>query len=237
MKFTNLISLCAASVVFIAASGALAAGDIAKGKRLAKKCTVCHTLNKGGKNKLGPNLFGILGSSAASVKGYKYSKAMASSGIIWDEISFTEFMTRPKKFLKGTKMSYFGLKKATQRADLLAYFKTLTDAAPNQMGAGDAVEGKVAAVKQCQVCHSFNKGGKLVFGPNLFGVYGKVAGSVKGYNYSKALSESDLTWTEANLIEFLADPEQFIKGTKANFPGVKSAKKRADIVAYLRTLK
>lgn len=237
MKFTNLISLCTASVVFVAASGALAAGDIAKGKRLAKKCTVCHTLNKGGKNKLGPNLFGILGSSAASVKGYKYSKAMASSGIIWDEVSFTEFLTRPKKFLKGTKMSYFGLKKATQRADLLAYFKTLTDAMPNQMSAGDAVAGKVAAVKQCQVCHSFDKGGKLVFGPNLFGVYGKVAGSVIGYNYSKALSESGLTWTEANLIEFLADPEQFVKGTKANFPGVKSAKKRADIVAYLRTLK
>ncbi len=237
MKFTNLISLCAASVVFIAASGALAAGDIAKGKRLAKKCTVCHTLNKGGKNKLGPNLFGILGSSAASVKGYKYSKAMASSGIIWDEVSFTEFLTRPKKFLKGTKMSYFGLKKAAQRADLLAYFKTLTDVAPNQMGAGDAVEGKVAAVKQCQVCHSFDKGGKLVFGPSLFGVYGKVAGSVKGYNYSKALSESGLTWTEANLIEFLANPEQFIKGTKAKFPGVKSAKKRADIIAYLKTLK
>ena len=64
-----------------------------------------------------------------------------------------------------------------------------------------------------------------------------IVGSVKGYNYSKALSGSGLTWTEANLIEFLANPEQFVKGTKANFPGVKSAKKRADIVAYLRTLK
>ena len=72
MKFTKLISICTASVVFVAASGALAAGDIAKGKRLAKKCTVCHTLNKGGKNKLGPNLFGIMGKPAASVKGYKY---------------------------------------------------------------------------------------------------------------------------------------------------------------------
>ncbi len=194
-------------------------------------------MNKGGKNKLGPNLFGIMGKPAASVKGYKYSKAMASSRIIWDEVNFTEFLTRPKKFLKGTKMSYFGLKKAAQRADLFAYFYTLTDVAPNQMGAGNAIEGKVAAAKQCRVCHSFDKGGKLVFGPSLFGVYGKVAGSVKGYNYSKALSDSGLTWTEANLIEFLADPEQFIKGTKAKFPGVKSAKKRADIVAYMRTLK
>ena len=194
MKFTKLFSLCAASVVFFAAPGTLAA-DIAKGKRLAKKCTVCHTLNKGGKNKLGPNLFDIMGKPAASVKGYKYSKAMVTSGIIWDEVSFTEFLTRPKKFLKGTKMSYSGLKRAVQRADLLAYFKTLTDSASIQIGAGDAVRGKVAAVKQCQVCHSFGKGGRLVYGPSLFGVYGKVAGAVEGYNYSKALSESGLTWS------------------------------------------
>ena len=237
MKFTNSISLCAAIVVYIAASGAMAAGDIAKGKRLAKKCTPCHTLEEGGKNKLGPNLFGILGSFAASVEGYKYSKAMASSGIIWDEMAFTEFMTRPKKFVKGTKMSFRGLKKATQRADLLAYFKTLTTTALIRRGMGDAVEGKVAAVNQCQVCHSFDKGGKVVFGPNLFGVYGRAAGAVEGYNYSKALLESGLTWTDANLIEFLANPEQFIKGTKAKFPGVKSAKMRADIIAYLKTLK
>ncbi|MCH9052525.1 MAG: c-type cytochrome [Proteobacteria bacterium] len=237
MKFTNLISPCAAIVVFIAASGAMAAGDIAKGKRLAKKCTPCHTLEEGGKNKLGPNLFGILGSFAASVKGYKYSKAMVSSGIIWDEAAFTEFMTRPKKFIKGTKMSFSGLKKATQRADLLAYFKTLTNTELSQIGTGDAAKGKVAAVNQCQVCHSFDKGGKIVFGPNLFGVYGKAAGAVEGYKYSKALLESGLTWTDANLIEFLANPEQFIKGTKAKFPGVKSAKMRADIIAYLKTLK
>ncbi len=67
--------------------------------------------------------------------------------------------------------------------------------------------------------------------------FGKLAGAVKGYKYSKALLASGLTWTDANLIEFLADPEQFIIGTKAKFPGVKSAKKRADVIAYLKTLK
>ena len=237
MKFTNLISLCVASVVFITGFAAMAAGDIAKGKKLAKKCTTCHTLQKGGKNRLGPNLFGIFGSSAASVKGYKYSKAMASSGIIWDEAAFTEFLLKPKKLVKGTKMSFAGLKNAKQRADLVAYFKSLTDAAPAQMALGNAAAGKIVAVNQCKVCHSFDKGGKMVFGPNLFGVYGKLAGAVKGYNYSKALLGSGLTWTDATLIEFLANPEQFIKGTKARFPGVKSAKKRADLIAYLKTLK
>ncbi len=238
MKFTNLTFVFAAGVVLIMASGALAAGDIAKGERLAKKkCAVCHALQKDGKSRLGPNLFNVLGRQAASVKKYKYSKAMASSGIVWDDAAFTEFLTKPKKFIKGTKMSFVGLKKATQRADMLAYFKTLTDAAPQQMGAGNAARGRAVAVKQCQICHSFNKGGKMVLGPNLYGIFGKPAGAVKGYKYSKALLASGLTWTDANLTEFLADPEQFIKGTKAKFPGVKSAKKRADVIAYLKTLK
>ncbi len=221
------------------AAGDMAAGDIAKGKKLAKKCTTCHTLQKGGKNRLGPNLFGIFGSPAASVKGYKYSKAMAASGIIWDEAALTEFLAQPKKFVKGTKMSFAGLKNAKQRAGLVAYFKSLTDAAPvpAQMAPGDATAGKIVAISQCKVCHSFDKGGKIIFGPNLFGVYGKPAGAVAGYNYSKAMLESGITWTDATLIEFLASPEQFVKGTKARFPGVKSAKKRADLIAYLKTLK
>ena len=162
---------------------------------------------------------------------------MTSSGIVWDEAAFTEFLTKPKKFVNGTKMSFAGLQKATQRADILAYFRTLTDAAPQQMSAGNAVQGEAVAVKQCQICHSFNKGGKMVLGPNLFGIFGAPAGAVKGYKYSTALLASGITWTDANLTEFLADPEQFIKRTKAKFPGVKSSKKRADVIAYLRTLK
>ncbi len=237
MRFIKICALCIAGFVIFMASGVLAAGDIAKGKKLAKKCTTCHTLDKGGKNRLGPNLYNILGSPAASVKGYKYSKAMAASGIVWDDAAFTEFLTKPKKFIKGTKMSFGGVKKAAQRADLLAYFRTLRDVAPSRMGAGDAARGKTAAVKQCQICHSFEKGGKMVFGPNLFGVFGKPAGAVEGYNYSKALMTSGLNWTDTKLVEYLADPEQFLKGTKARFPGVKSAEQRADIVAYLKTLK
>jgi len=238
VKFTKAISICAAGGVFIMASGAMGSGDISKGKRIAKKkCAVCHTLEEGGKNRLGPNLFGVFGSRAASVKGYKYSKAMASSAIIWNEAAFTEFLIKPKKFIKGTKMSFAGLRNATQRADLVAYFRSLTAAAPIRTEEGDAVQGKIVAAKQCKICHSFDKGGKMIFGPNLYGIVGQPAGAVKGYKYSQALLDSGLTWTGVNLIEFLADPEQFIKGTKAKFPGVKSAENRADIIAYLKTLK
>ena len=237
MKIPVLISLCAASAVVMVASGVLAAGDIAKGKKLAKKCVTCHTLSEGGKNRLGPNLFDILDKPAGAVKGYKYSKAMSESGIIWDEATFSDFVSNPKKVVKGTKMSFAGIKKATQRADLIAYFETLRSKGPKQVSAGNVEDGKRVATKHCVICHSFEKGGKVVYGPNLFDIAGKSAGAIKGYEYSIAMKNSGLTWTDKNLVGFLANPEQFIKGTKARFPGLKSAKQIADILAYMKTLK
>ena len=236
MKTLKMVSIVLAGSAMLVSSQAQAQGDIEKGKKIAKKCVACHTLKEGGKNKLGPNLFGVLGRKAGSVKGYKYSKAMRESGIVWDEATFTDFIAKPKKVVKGTKMGFAGIKKAAKRSDLLAYFRSL-HANPEQFSGGNAEDGKRLAQKSCAVCHSFNKGGKVVFGPNLFDIAGKPAGAIEGYKYSKALKESGLTWTDANLVGFLAAPEQFLKGTKARFPGLKSAKQKADILAYLKTLK
>ena len=69
----------------------------------------------------------------------------------------------------------------------------------------------------------------MVFGPNLFNIVGKPAGAIEGYNYSDAMQNSGLIWTNVNLDGFLTNPEQFLKGTKARFPGLKSAQRRADI--------
>lgn len=194
MKISKLISLCAASAIVMAAFGALAAGDIEKGKNLAKKCKACHTLNEGGKNRLGPNLFDILDKPAGGVKGYKYSRALSASGITWDEATFTDFVAKPKKVIRGTKMSFRGIRKATQRADLLAYFQTLRSGDRSQRKyAGNVEDGIRAAVKHCVVCHTFEKGGKLIYGPNLFDIVGKPAGAIKGYKYSAALKNSGLT--------------------------------------------
>ncbi len=238
MKLKHILSVCTAGVILMMTSGALAAGDASKGKKLAKKCKTCHTLKKGGKNKLGPNLYDILGQPAAQVKGYtKYSKAMKSSGIVWDDHTFTDFIAKPKKVIKGTKMSFPGFKKATQRADLLAYFETLSSGGPSAAPAGDVKAGKLVAQKHCVVCHSFDKGGKVVFGPNLWDIAGKPAAAIPGYKYSAALKNSGLTWTDKNIAGFLADPERFLKGTTARFPGLKSAKDRADVLAYLKTFK
>jgi cytochrome c len=86
------------------------------------KCKTCHSFDPG-KKKIGPHLQGIIGRKAGSVEGYKYSKAMKAADIVWDEANLDKYLTKPKAFVKGTKMSFAGLKKEAQRQDLIAYLK------------------------------------------------------------------------------------------------------------------
>ena len=106
------------------AVAAFAQGDPEKGEKTFRKCKSCHALEVG-KNKVGPTLYDIYGSVAGKVKGFKYSKAMASSDIIWEEEALKGFLENPKKYLPGTKMSFSGLKKKSQRENVVAYFKSL----------------------------------------------------------------------------------------------------------------
>ena len=106
------------------AVAAFAQGDPERGEKTFRKCKSCHALEVG-KNKVGPTLYDIYGSVAGKVKGFKYSKAMASSDIIWEEEALNGFLENPKKYLPGTKMSFSGLKKKSQRENVVAYFKSL----------------------------------------------------------------------------------------------------------------
>ena len=116
-----------AMAFLIGMSGAaMAAGDADKGAKVFKKCKACHTLKEGGKNKVGPNLFGIFGRQAGTLEGYKFSKAMKGSDVVWDEATLDQFITKPQKFIKKTKMGFRGLKKENQRADLIAYLMKMT---------------------------------------------------------------------------------------------------------------
>ncbi len=113
------------ALAFAAALGsgaALAEGDAEAGKKVFKKCKTCHTFDPG-KKKIGPHLKGVVGRKAGSVEGYKYSKAMAGTDITWDEANLDQFLTKPKAFVKKTKMSFRGLSKESQRADVIAYLK------------------------------------------------------------------------------------------------------------------
>lgn len=107
----------------------LASADVAKGQKIAKKCAACHTFDEGGKNKVGPNLFGIVGRSPASVDGFKYSNAMTefAANNSWDVETLNNFVTKLKELVKGTSMAFAGLKKDKDRANLIGYLQSLSN--------------------------------------------------------------------------------------------------------------
>ena len=108
------------------AGSALAEGDAAAGEKIFKKCKACHKVGDGAKNGVGPMLNGIVGNEIASVEGFekKYSKAFMAKkdeGLVWTEEVLDAYLTKPKKYIKGTKMTFPGLKKEADRANVIAH--------------------------------------------------------------------------------------------------------------------
>ena len=119
----------AAEVVPIAVR--LQTADAAAGQASAKKCEACHSLLKGQPAKVGPNLYGVVGGPAAHMDGFKYSAAMQgekAKGLTWTFDNLDQFLTAPKAFVPGTAMGFAGLKKDDERANVIAYLRTLADA-------------------------------------------------------------------------------------------------------------
>ncbi len=114
----------------IAPTSAIAQADEAqlkKGAKVFKKCKACHQVGEGAKNVVGPTLNNIVDRPAASVEGYKYSKAMVEAGeggLVWDEANLDTYLTKPKDMVPKTKMSFVGLKKESDRQAVIAYLKT-----------------------------------------------------------------------------------------------------------------
>jgi len=104
-----------------------ASTSAAEGAKVFKKCAACHSIAEGGGNKIGPALWGVLGRLAGSVPDYKYSKAMAAHGKNWSFEEMNGFLIKPKDWIKGTKMSYAGLKKAKERAAVILYMNENTN--------------------------------------------------------------------------------------------------------------
>ena len=104
-----------------------ASTSVAEGAKVFKKCAACHSINEGGSNKIGPALWGVLGRPAGSVPSYKYSKAMAAHGKNWSFEEMNGFLIKPKDWIKGTKMSFAGLKKAKDRAAVILYMNENTN--------------------------------------------------------------------------------------------------------------
>jgi S-disulfanyl-L-cysteine oxidoreductase SoxD len=114
----------AAPAVAVAAPAGADPALAAAGEKVFKKCAACHKVGDGAKNSTGPHLNGIVGRAAGAVEGFKYSKPMAdmaAGGLVWDDASLHAFLENPKGFMKGTKMSFAGLKKEEDRAAVIAY--------------------------------------------------------------------------------------------------------------------
>ena len=104
-----------------------ASTSAADGAKVFKKCAACHSIAQGGSNKIGPALWGVLGRQAGSISDYKYSKGMIAYGKTWSFEEMNGFLTKPKDWIKGTKMSFAGLKNAKERASLILYMNENTD--------------------------------------------------------------------------------------------------------------
>lgn len=125
----------------------LASADAAAGETVFKKCTSCHTADKGGANKVGPNLFGLVERPVASHEGFGYSAGMKDfsqgGSVTWTFENLNHFLTAPKKFIAGTAMGFAGIKKEDERANLIAYLRTLSDS-PVALPSADAAAAPAA---------------------------------------------------------------------------------------------
>ena len=115
------------SVQEVDISGLLAMGNVDHGKSVFKKCSACHSVKEGGKNKIGPALYNVLGRNIAALSDYKYSKALITYGKSWTFDEMNGFLIKPQAHIKGTKMAFAGLKKEKDRASVILFMNQNSD--------------------------------------------------------------------------------------------------------------
>jgi len=126
-QLTSDTSKVAKVVEKIDIASVMAQGDIESGEVIFKKCAACHSINKDGKNKIGPALYNVVGRAVGGLENYKYSKTLSSYDREWTFEELNGFLQKPASYLKGTKMSYAGLRKEKDRASVIKYLNQNSD--------------------------------------------------------------------------------------------------------------
>ena len=116
-------TMAIAGAVLLGSAGMALAGDVAAGETSFKKCAACHMVGEAAKNRVGPLLNGLDGRKSGTIEGFNYTDANKSSGIVWNEASFKEYIKDPKAKIPGTKMVFAGIKNEKEAGDLWAYLK------------------------------------------------------------------------------------------------------------------
>jgi cytochrome c2 len=125
MRLSTLLIAATLPTLILTAAGiaqAVEAGDPAQGKKVFAKCQACHSL-EAGKNKVGPTLHGVIGRASGSETDFNYSDAMKNAHLTWDPETLDKYLTKPKDVVPGTKMTFAGLPKEKDRADLISYLE------------------------------------------------------------------------------------------------------------------
>lgn len=174
MGMSQKVVALAAALLVPAFAGASEFGDVERGAEYWKQCRTCHRIGPNATNKVGPNLNFIFGRAFAGAEGYRYSKAMKKAGEegrVWDLDQLDAYITDPRAFMKGTKMSFRGIKDPQERADVLAWLRENSDnprdipeAAPTAVGTDHNVDPAILAIQgdpeygeylssECLTCH------------------------------------------------------------------------------------
>ena len=175
MRVAAVLLLCACTAA--ASAGAaelearLAGADSVRGEKVYRKCVACHTVEKGGRKKTGPNLWGIVGAPVGAREGFRYSKAMLAFGGTWTPERLDAYLTKPRGFVIGGSMSFVGLKREQDRADVIAFLNGMSDSPadfgeaqeasagvlprePEDFGVMVAAPGASETFDACTACHS-----------------------------------------------------------------------------------
>ena len=161
--------IAAALLLACATAAPAGAADPGRGEQVFRKCAACHTVEKGGARKIGPNLWGIVGAPVGASEGFRYSKAMTAFGGSWTPERLDAYLAKPRALVKGGSMSFVGLKRERDRADVIAFLNRMGDSPadfgpaaaaappstePEDFGFMVAAPGASETFDACTPCHS-----------------------------------------------------------------------------------